>query len=69
MIGLMEIAAQDIFQFNAVYVATRHMTMMLEISARFVEVTIEVNRMRLIDADALIAEYDRVHVGEPGGAR
>ena len=25
--------------------------------------------MRLIDADALIAEYDRVHVGEPGGAR
>lgn len=25
--------------------------------------------MRLIDADALITEYDRVHVGEPGGAR
>ena len=25
--------------------------------------------MRLIDADALIAEYDRVHVGKPGGAR
>ena len=25
--------------------------------------------MRLIDADALIAEYDRVHVGSPGGAR
>lgn len=25
--------------------------------------------MRLIDADALIEEYDRVHVGEPGGAR
>lgn len=25
--------------------------------------------MRLIDVDALIAEYDRVHVGEPGGAR
>ena len=25
--------------------------------------------MRLIDADALIAEYDRVHVGEPGNAR
>lgn len=25
--------------------------------------------MRLIDADALIAEYDRVHVGAPGGAR
>ena len=24
---------------------------------------------RLIDADALIAEYDRVHVGKPGGAR
>jgi len=23
----------------------------------------------LIDRDALIAEYDRVHVGEPGGAR
>lgn len=28
-----------------------------------------VNDMRLIDADALIAEYDRVHVGEPGKAR
>ena len=26
-------------------------------------------RMRLIDADKLIAEYDRVHIGEPGGAR
>ena len=25
--------------------------------------------MRLIDADKLIAEYDRVHVGPPGGAR
>ncbi len=25
--------------------------------------------MRYIDADALIAEYDRVHVGAPGGAR
>ena len=25
--------------------------------------------MRLIDADALIAEYDRVHIGAPGGAR
>lgn len=25
--------------------------------------------MRLIDADALIAEYDRVHIGKPGGAR
>lgn len=25
--------------------------------------------MGLIDADALIAEYDRVHVGAPGGAR
>ena len=25
--------------------------------------------MRLIDADALIAEYDRVHVGAPGNAR
>ena len=25
--------------------------------------------MRLIDADALIEEYDRVHVGPPGGAR
>lgn len=25
--------------------------------------------MRLIDKDALIAEYDRVHVGEPGNAR
>ena len=24
---------------------------------------------RYIDADALIAEYDRVHVGAPGGAR
>lgn len=24
---------------------------------------------RLIDADALIEEYDRVHVGPPGGAR
>ena len=26
-------------------------------------------RMRLIDADKLIAEYDSVHIGEPGGAR
>lgn len=25
--------------------------------------------MRLTDADALLAEYDRVHVGPPGGAR
>lgn len=25
--------------------------------------------VRLIDANALIAEYDRVHVGAPGGAR
>lgn len=25
--------------------------------------------MRLIDADALIAEYDRVHIGPAGGAR
>lgn len=25
--------------------------------------------MRLIDADKLIAEYDRVHIGSPGGAR
>lgn len=25
--------------------------------------------MRLIDADALIAEYDKVHVGSAGGAR
>lgn len=25
--------------------------------------------MRLIDADALITEYDRVHIGEPGKAR
>lgn len=25
--------------------------------------------MRLIDADALIEEYDRVHVGPPGNAR
>ena len=25
--------------------------------------------MRLIDANALIAEYDRVHIGEPGKAR
>ena len=24
---------------------------------------------RLIDADALLAEYDRVHIGEPGKAR
>ena len=27
------------------------------------------NEKRLIDANALIAEYDRVHVGEPGKAR
>lgn len=27
------------------------------------------NEKRLIDADALIAEYDRVHIGPPGGAR
>ena len=27
------------------------------------------NEKRLIDADALIAEYDRVHIGEPGKAR
>jgi Pyruvate/2-oxoacid:ferredoxin oxidoreductase delta subunit len=25
--------------------------------------------MRVIDADALLAEYDRAHVGEPGRAR
>ena len=25
--------------------------------------------MRLIDANALIAEYDRAHIGEPGKAR
>ena len=25
--------------------------------------------MRLIDADVLLKEYDRVHVGPPGGAR
>ena len=25
--------------------------------------------MRLIDANALISEYDRVHIGEPGKAR
>ena len=27
------------------------------------------NEKRLIDANALITEYDRVHVGEPGKAR
>lgn len=27
------------------------------------------NEKRLIDANALIAEYDRVHVGKPGKAR
>ena len=27
------------------------------------------NEKRLIDANALISEYDRVHVGEPGKAR
>ena len=27
------------------------------------------NIKRLIDANALIAEYDRVHIGPPGGAR
>ena len=27
------------------------------------------NEKRLIDANALIAEYDRLHVGEPGKAR
>ena len=27
------------------------------------------NEKRLIDANALIAEYDRVHIGAPGGAR
>ena len=27
------------------------------------------NENRLIDANALIAEYDRVHIGEPGKAR
>ena len=27
------------------------------------------NEKRLIDANTLIAEYDRVHVGEPGKAR
>ena len=25
--------------------------------------------MRMIDADVLLKEYDRVHVGPPGGAR
>ena len=27
------------------------------------------NEKRLIDANALIAEYDRIHIGEPGKAR
>lgn len=27
------------------------------------------NEKRLIDANALTAEYDRVHIGEPGKAR
>lgn len=27
------------------------------------------NEQRLIDANALIAEYDRVHIGHAGGAR
>ena len=27
------------------------------------------NEKRLIDANALLAEYDRVHIGPPGGAR
>ena len=27
------------------------------------------NEKRLIDANALIAEYDRAHIGEPGKAR
>ena len=27
------------------------------------------NEKRLIDANALITEYDRVHIGEPGKAR
>ena len=27
------------------------------------------NEKRLIDANALIAEYDRVHIGEPGKER
>ena len=27
------------------------------------------NEKRLIDANALISEYDRVHIGEPGKAR
>ena len=27
------------------------------------------SQKRLIDANALIAEYDRVHIGEPGKAR
>ena len=27
------------------------------------------NEKRLIDANALIAEYDRLHIGEPGKAR
>ena len=27
------------------------------------------NEKRLIDANALIEEYDRVHIGEPGKAR
>ena len=29
----------------------------------------DVREKRLIDANALIAEYDRVHIGEPGKAR
>ena len=29
----------------------------------------KVKNMRLIDADALLAEYDRQHEGEPGKAR
>lgn len=27
------------------------------------------NKKQLIDVNALIAEYDRVHIGKPGGAR
>jgi hypothetical protein len=27
------------------------------------------NRLDLIDRNALLAEYDRVHIGPPGGAR
>ena len=35
----------------------------------YFEPKVEERKMRLIDADALLAEYDRVHEGPPGGAR